>query len=235
MAFQDDLQKLRAKFSEAEKLEIVQGEVKDTSEALAITLLSEFEKHRVSYNNEIDSNNKKIEEFKKQILSIQSQISEIEKQNTNINININIYNNLGSMVNSSIHSFLVRAGKLKEEERRQAQYELEKQKAIAEMKKAEEAKAKAAEEARLKAEAEAKAKAAEEARLKAEAEAKAAEEVRLKAEAQAAEEARLKAESEAAVTIKKKSRSKKTNTEQQDTGNSVDLNLKLIKKVKKEE
>ena len=66
---------------------------------------------------------------------------------------------------------------------------------------AEEAKAKAEEEARLKAEQEAQAKAEEEARIKAEqeAQAKAEEEARIKAEqeAQAAEEARIKAEQEA--------------------------------------
>lgn len=66
---------------------------------------------------------------------------------------------------------------------------------------AEEAKAKAEEEARLKAEQEAQAKAEEEARIKAEqeAKAKAEEEARIKAEqeAQAAEEARIKAEQEA--------------------------------------
>lgn len=65
---------------------------------------------------------------------------------------------------------------------------------------AEEAKAKAEEEARLKAEQEAQAKAEEEARIKAEQEAQAkAEEARIKAEqeAQAAEEARIKAEQEA--------------------------------------
>src|SRR5699024_9701134 len=66
---------------------------------------------------------------------------------------------------------------------------------------AEEAKAKAEEEARIKAEQEAQAKAEEEARIKAEqeAQAKAEEEARIKAEqeAQAAEEARIKAEQEA--------------------------------------
>lgn len=203
MGFQEDLQKLRAKFQEAMSLNIVEGDTKEFSEALMITILSEVEKFRLNFNNQLDANKKKIEEQKKQI-------AELEKSNIDLEKQLNIYNGLGSLINSTLHSFFVKAGRLKEEEKRVQAEKLEKARALeAKLKADEEAKRKAEEELRLKAEAEAKKKIEEEARLKAEMEAaakkRAEEEARLKSEMEAEakrkaeEQARLKAEMEAAT------------------------------------